>query len=245
MSKVTPCDRFEREGALRFEQGSSDEHLDSCVDCRAARQKLLRVADALHDAHMTVSPRAGWEARVFHRIERPREVRHARVRLPVVAAYAGMAAVLVSALYVSAGRAPTVATVTRECPAVSALPPASPPTPPAAALRPAALAPVDASRRRIKVIIRPVDASVAVEGRRTPLKNGLLEIEGRLGSVHRVGVSKGSSQVDTEVVISDNGPFPPLIELLNKASAGASGQGSTAPTSTLRTHRIMAGDSFD
>lgn len=59
----------------------------------------------------------------------------------------------------------------------------------------------------------PTDAVVEVEGVKTPLRNGLLEISGAPGSVHRVRLVKGKNEVTTDVIVTEEGASPPKVEL--------------------------------
>ncbi len=80
-----------------------------------------------------------------------------------------------------------------------------------------ASAPVEALRpdapRRVKVVILPADALVEVEGVRVRSKDGVIEITGTLGSVHKVRVFKGKLETDGEVIVTESGAIPPKIEL--------------------------------
>jgi hypothetical protein len=218
------CEHFEREGVLQFESGEGfDEHIDRCVDCRAARHKLLRIISALNDARMTATPRAHWQARVFERIQKSRAVRPPRPWPPVVASAASVAAILISAIYayseVRAGRALAASIPVMERPVAftsSLAPAASAYVPP-----PSGLAPANSPLRRMKVVIIPPDASVEVEGRQTPISSGLLEIEGGLESIWRVRVFKGRNETMTDVIVTEDGPNPPKIDLMLKQCACA------------------------
>jgi serine/threonine-protein kinase len=119
-------------------------------------------------------------------------------------------------------------------------PPAPPPTPtPTATAAPvetaAALAP--AAVRRVKVLILPSDASVMVEDKLVPVKDGEVEISGPLGSRHKVKVWKGKSPpVEQDVVVTESGAFPLKVEFkygaLKPATTGAPatpGAPATAP----------------
>jgi hypothetical protein len=63
---AAPCDRFEREGLLRLEQGLPlDPHFDTCADCRAARAEYERLHAGIHDLGRAHTGRADWQARVW------------------------------------------------------------------------------------------------------------------------------------------------------------------------------------
>jgi serine/threonine-protein kinase len=104
-------------------------------------------------------------------------------------------------------------------------PPAVPTTAPVAA---ALAAPADSPLplRRVKVVVIPSDALVEVEGKLVPNSKGIFEITGALGSIHRVRVYRGKSEIRTEVIVTDAGPSPPRIDLQMPASTAA----SPAPT---------------
>ncbi|MDI3284239.1 serine/threonine-protein kinase [Polyangium sp. 15x6] len=90
--------------------------------------------------------------------------------------------------------APTVTTVTAA--------PVPPPAPPVEQ---------DQSNRRVKVAIVPPDTQVEVEGKPVTLKNGMLELEGKLGDVFKVRVKKGGISKEEEVIITKDGPSLPMI----------------------------------
>lgn len=79
--------------------------------------------------------------------------------------------------------------------------------------------------RRVKVVILPSDATVEVEGVKTALREGLLEITGKLGSVHRVRVFKGKIEDTKDVIVTEAGPSIPKIEL----PSGGRGTGGKTP----------------
>jgi eukaryotic-like serine/threonine-protein kinase len=87
--------------------------------------------------------------------------------------------------------------------------------------------PVDLSIRRVKVVVLPVDVAIEVDGKRAVLRNSYLEIEGTLGSTHRVRLSKGKNEAVIDVAVTDSGPAPPKIEL---TSGGVKGMGVDAGT---------------
>ena len=67
---MTTCRHFDREGLARAERGLPDPHVDGCADCQAARADYERVRGALAETGAALTPRAGWEARVFATIDR-------------------------------------------------------------------------------------------------------------------------------------------------------------------------------
>jgi len=63
------------------------------------------------------------------------------------------------------------------------------------------------------VVVLPDNASAEVEGEAVKLKDGILEIEGLNGSVHRVRIFKGTSEVTADVVVTEAGALPAKIEI--------------------------------
>ena len=101
---------------------------------------------------------------------------------------------------------------------------AQPPPPPA---------PVDTSMRRVKVVILPIDATIDIEGVPAKLdKDGLLEISGTLGSVHRVHVKKLKKEATTDVIVTQDGASPPKIDLNQAAPKPAGSAVAPAPAKT-------------
>jgi serine/threonine-protein kinase len=79
-------------------------------------------------------------------------------------------------------------------------------------------------------IAAPADAKVDVDGSAVAVRAGKVEIEGALGSVHRVRVSAGGRETTTEVILADSGPSPARVALAPagrsvKPAAGAPGGG--------------------
>ncbi|MBI4704616.1 MAG: serine/threonine protein kinase [Deltaproteobacteria bacterium] len=71
----------------------------------------------------------------------------------------------------------------------------------------------DAKPKRVYVVVLPKEASVQVEGKDAPLRDGVLDLEGLPGSVHRVRVVKGTFETVQDVVITESGALPPMIQL--------------------------------
>ena len=67
--------------------------------------------------------------------------------------------------------------------------------------------------KRVKIVILPEEASAEVEGVKTPLRSGVLEITGPPGAVRRVRVWKGKLEATVDVIITEAGAVPPKIEL--------------------------------
>ena len=55
-----------------------------------------------------------------------------------------------------------------------------------------------------------------------------MEIEGALGSVHRVRVYRGKAEVAADVSVTDSGASPPKLEL-GRAGKAPAGPASSAP----------------
>src|SRR5690606_36704882 len=71
-----------------------------------------------------------------------------------------------------------------------------------------------AEDKLVQVAIRPEGATVEVEGEAaTLMTGGYLELTGPPGKVFKVHVAKGPSQVDAEVIITESGAFPSILEL--------------------------------
>jgi len=128
---------------------------------------------------------------------------------------------------------PVIAQATAQ-PAITAAPTAAE----TAAATTTAAAPAPAGTLRVKVVIMPADAQAEVEGEKSPVKGGLLEITGALGSVHRVHVFKGKMTTTTDVVVTNVGANPPKIELTPAgqkpaaSASGSSGPAAPAPASS-------------
>jgi serine/threonine-protein kinase len=71
----------------------------------------------------------------------------------------------------------------------------------------------DTKPKRVRVVILPADASIEIEGEPAKAKDGVLDIEGTLGSVHRVRVFKGPGETIADVVVTETGALPPKIEV--------------------------------
>ena len=101
--------------------------------------------------------------------------------------------------------------------AATTIVPTAPPAPaPVVTVRPTATATAvapPAPPKRVKVVILPSSASADVEGEKARVKDGLLEITGLPGSVHKVRVYKGKQEVTVDVIITQNGPNPAKIDL--------------------------------
>jgi len=75
--------------------------------------------------------------------------------------------------------------------------------------------------RSVTVVILPSNARVEVDGTAAPLSEGLLEITGTIGSVHKVRVMAGGAEKNVRVVVAENGAVPPKIEVEGAATEPA------------------------
>ena len=66
---------------------------------------------------------------------------------------------------------------------------------------------------RVRVVVIPDDAEVEVEGKAVEAKNGILEITGVLGSVHKVVIKKGGGETEADVVVTQTGALPAKLEV--------------------------------
>ena len=99
---------------------------------------------------------------------------------------------------------------------------AAPTIEPAATVVVTAAPPVDTTMRRVKVVVLPVSATIDIEGVPARLdKDGLLEIAGTLGSVHRVHVKRGIKEQTIDVIVTQDGASPPKIDLTKPPPAPA------------------------
>ena len=84
--------------------------------------------------------------------------------------------------------------------------------------------------RRVKVIVLPGDASVEIDGLSARRRNGVIEIAGRVGDVHRLRVLKGADQLQKDVTIEEAGVSPAVIDLAapRPTPGGGAGTGTGA-----------------
>ncbi len=102
---------------------------------------------------------------------------------------------------------------------------------PAPAPVPATAAPaLEPASRRVKLVIMPPDAVVELDGAKVPVEEGLVEITGAPGSVHKVRLSKGALELADEVIITEEGATPPKLEL--KKTAAPSARPSVTPSAS-------------
>ncbi|WP_437593791.1 protein kinase domain-containing protein [Sorangium sp. So ce1000] len=146
-------------------------------------------------------------------------------RVPVVAGAAlAAAAIAVGVYFISRPSSEPVAPPEPKA-TIEAIPPAAAtptPSPAATPATPEVVAAVEPQPKRVQVVILPSDASVEVEGERATTRNGILDITGLPGSVHRVRVfKKGGGEAMADVVVTDTGALPPKVELAPTSGKGA------------------------
>ena len=96
---------------------------------------------------------------------------------------------------------------------------APPPTTPTIALTATATAapPIAPAGKTVRVAILPLDATVEVDGVKATAKDGMIEIVGGLGTVHRVHIVKGADQITEDVAVTQQGAVPARLELKTTA----------------------------
>lgn len=104
------CDRFERQGLERWEEGEGpDEHERGCADCQRAREAYARLAEGLRELP-PIAPPAGWEERVLAKIG---ATPASPARAPSTPRWAWlMAAAIVAALFIVLARSSREAPLT-------------------------------------------------------------------------------------------------------------------------------------
>ena len=93
---------------------------------------------------------------------------------------------------------------------------APPPTTPTIAITATATAappPIAPAGKTVRVAILPLDATVEVDGVKATAKDGMIEIAGGLGTVHRVHIVKGADQITEDVAVTQQGAVPARLEL--------------------------------
>jgi serine/threonine-protein kinase len=99
-------------------------------------------------------------------------------------------------------------------PVITSAPVTPPPPVTAAMTATATAAPVIApAGKTVRVAILPLDAAVEVDGVKATAKDGMVEIVGGLGTVHRVHISKGADQFTDDVAVTQQGAVPAKLEL--------------------------------
>jgi WD40 repeat protein/tRNA A-37 threonylcarbamoyl transferase component Bud32 len=87
-----------------------------------------------------------------------------------------------------------------------------------------------AGERRVAVMVLPGDASVEVDGQPVRRRNGVIELVGKAGEVHRVRVFKGAKSTEEKAVtIQEAGATPALLDLNAPVSQVARGKAAGKP----------------
>ncbi|WP_438000962.1 serine/threonine-protein kinase [Sorangium sp. So ce185] len=87
-----------------------------------------------------------------------------------------------------------------------------------------------APRRRVNLVVLPADASVEIDGRPATMRDGILELEGELGSMRRVRVFKGEVEIVADVAVTELGAHPTKLELPQAPRKDGTEDASTAPS---------------
>ena len=102
----------------------------------------------------------------------------------------------------------------------------------------APLSPVSAADERlVRVAIEPADATVEVDGRPAPIKDGFVEIRGVLGSAHHVRMVKDGQETASEVAITSLGAVPARVQAATadaKLLKPAGGKAHPAPSASAK-----------
>ncbi|APR75615.1 Serine/threonine protein kinase [Minicystis rosea] len=70
-----------------------------------------------------------------------------------------------------------------------------------------------ADERTVTVTIEPATATVEIDGQKAPVRNGLIELRGTLGSVHSVRVVSGAQETTAGVAITPVGAVPARMRI--------------------------------
>jgi serine/threonine protein kinase len=106
---------------------------------------------------------------------------------------------------------------------VASAPPAPAAASPSASPGGPTVAPSPQERTVKLVLIAPDDVEVTLDGVPVKAKNGLLEITGIPGSVHKVNLKSKDGEVEEDVVVAENGALPPKVTLEKGAKPKRSG----------------------
>jgi serine/threonine-protein kinase len=96
---------------------------------------------------------------------------------------------------------------------------------------------------RVKLTVAPSDVSVEVEGRPADVKDGIVEIEGTLGSRRHVRLFKGKYEREVDVIVAEDGASPDRIELEIEKPATSeqpSAKGKSGPAATEKSGPVAA-----
>lgn len=109
------------------------------------------------------------------------------------------------------------------------------------------LASLGPSGRRVKIIVRPGDASVEVDGFNARRRDGVIELTGRVGDVRRLRVTKGSQQIEKDVRIQDKEASPASLDLaeLLAAARSAGPRGAAKRAGPVKPADVLLPDAFE
>jgi serine/threonine-protein kinase len=182
-------------GALAIDRAERPESARAMLD---ALRALLPDGFTLRDeALVGVSP----EVRAAATTSTPRPS-SARARLAALAV-----------LLLGAGA--TARYATSPAPAGAKVPPPSSATEPAVSALPSAV-----SVRRVTLLVLPPDTSVEVDGARTEVVDGGVDIVGVPGSGHHVRLFRDQAERMEDVFVTERGALPPRLELTGALDAG-------------------------
>jgi serine/threonine-protein kinase len=104
---------------------------------------------------------------------------------------------------------------------------------PTIAPQPVPTAPAATRDRIVKLVVLPVDALVEIDGVPVPVKRGIVEVTGLLGSVHKVKLTLGKDEIIEDVVVTESGALPAKLEIeKEKSKSGKAAGTSTAAAAT-------------
>ncbi|MGK4001871.1 hypothetical protein WMF31_04565 [Sorangium sp. So ce1036] len=80
-------------------------------------------------------------------------------------------------------------------------------------------------------MLEPSDVTAEGDGQVVRSHNGIIDIEGPLGSVHKVRLTRGANQVTGEIVVTASGASPLKLELDTNATSTSGRQTPSATAS--------------
>ncbi|AUX26020.1 uncharacterized protein SOCEGT47_065730 [Sorangium cellulosum] len=88
------------------------------------------------------------------------------------------------------------------------------------------------SYRKVTLVLVPSVVTAEGDGQVVRSHNGIIDIEGPFGSVHKVRLARGANQVTGENVVAASGTSPPKLELDTNATSASGRQ--TPPATASR-----------
>jgi dipeptidyl aminopeptidase/acylaminoacyl peptidase len=82
--------------------------------------------------------------------------------------------------------------------------------------------------RRVKVVVLPSSAHVTVDGVAARRRAGVVEIESKVGAVHRLRATKAGVHVEQEVTVGDRSASPEVIDLRPRIAGRAPRHGAAS-----------------